>query len=159
MYLREGEQVMKVFHHHPAPFAKNVFKIILGTLPFFMILYLFSSTMSRSAIAWSNIVVVLIFILILIYHALVYWLDRLVVTNQRVIHIDWKYLTIRNEYETELNDIQDIHTKEKGVLAAFWIFDYGTFRLQTSSHEVTINFTEAPDPEGIRQFIYNIKPN
>lgn len=159
MDLREGEKVLKIYHHHPTPFVVDLLKIIAGSFPFFLMLYLFGPTMSTKVFVWSHIAVIILFILILIYQALVYWLDRLVITNQRVVHIDWKYLTIRDEYEAELNDVQDISTKEKGILSTFWVLDYGTFTLQTASHTSIIKFTEAPDPEGIRQFVYHIKPN
>lgn len=159
MELREGEKVLKIYHHHPTPFLKISGKIIIGILPFFFLLYLFGSTMSTKAYIIAHFVIIVIFLLILIYQALVYWLDRLIITTQRIIHIDWKYLTKRDEYEAELNDIQDISTKEKGVLSVFWMLDYGLFRLQTASHTSIIEFFNAPDPEGIRQFVYSIRPN
>ena len=159
MELREGEKILKIYHHHPTPFVVDLLKIVAGSFPFFLLLYLFGSTMSIKAYIIAHLIVIGLFTLILIYQALVYWLDRLVITSQRIIHVDWKYLTKRDEYEAELNDIQDISTKEKGILAVFWMLDYGTFTLQTASHTSIIEFTEAPDPEGIRQFIYSIKPN
>ena len=159
MDLRQGEQVLKVYHHHHTPFVWNVLKIILGTFPFFLLLYLFSPTMDTSTFVWAHIIIIAIFTLILIYHAIVYWLDKLVITNQRVIYINWTYLTVREEAETELTDIQDIHTKERGLLASLKFFDYGMFKLQTASHVSAITFENAPDPEGIRRFVYSIKPN
>ena len=55
--------------------------------------------------------------------------------------------------EALLYDIQDIHTQEKGVLSALYLFDYGVIRLETASSKTTIVFTEAPDPEGIKTFL------
>ncbi|MBT3865466.1 hypothetical protein HOF67_05580 [Candidatus Peregrinibacteria bacterium] len=159
MHLREGEQILKVFHHHPTPYVFNVVKIIIGIFPFFLLLYLFGPTMTDTAYMWGHVIIIGIFVLILKHYSLVYWLDRLIITNQRVIYVNWRYLTMRDEDETELNDIQDIHTKEKGLLAALWIFDYGVFKLQTASHITAITFDDAPDPEGIRHYIYHIKPN
>lgn len=159
MELREGEHILKTYHHHRTPFVFDLLKIIAGSFPFFLLLYLFGPTISSKAYFIAHIVIISIFVLILIYQSLIYWLDKLVITNQRVVHIDWKFLTIRKEYETELTDIQDIITREKGVLAVFRWLDYGTFRLQTASHASIIEFIDAPDPEGIRQFIYEHKPN
>jgi hypothetical protein len=115
--------------------------------------------MSTKAYVIAHIVIISIFTLLIIYQSLIYWLDKLVVTNHRAIFIDWKFLTIRKEYEAELRDIQDIRTKERGVLAVFRFLDYGTFAVQTASHVSIIEFIDAPNPEGIRQFIYSIKPN
>jgi hypothetical protein len=98
-----------------------------------------------------------LFALIIVYVALIYWLDKLIITNHRIIYIDWKYLTVRDESEALLNDIQDIQTEEKGILSTFAIFDYGLLRLDTASSYITIEFFQAPDPEGIRKFIYHVK--
>ena len=157
MLLREGERILKVYHHHPTPFVFDVLKAIAGAFPFFLLLFFFQGVLSTKWFVILNLVVLGLFSLVVTYLALIYWLDKLVVTNQRIVYIDWKYLTIRDESEALLSDIQDIQSEEKGILAAFWIFDYGTFRLDTASSYVTLEFIDAPNPEEIRQFIYHIK--
>jgi hypothetical protein len=87
---------------------------------------------------------------------LVFWLDRLIVTNKRLIFIDWRYLSIKSEYETELKDVQDITSIERGVFAILPIFDYGTIEIKTSSNQTTIIFKEAPNPNGIKKFIQSL---
>jgi len=157
MDLREGEQILKVYHHHPTPFVFDILKVILGAFPFFLLLFLFEPVFSLKWYVIAHISVFLLFSLVIVYVSLIYWLDKLIITNQRIMHIDWKYLTIRDESEALLDDIQDIQTEEKGILATFWIFDYGLVRLDTPSSYVTIEFIDAPDPEGIRKFIFHIK--
>ena len=157
MRLREGEQIVKVFHHHPTPFVFDVLKVILGSFPFFLLLFLFSPILS---VKWAVILYLMVFVLfalVLTYVALIYWLDKLIITNYRIIHIDWKYLTVRDEAEAFLKDIQDVQTEEKGILAKFWVFDYGLLRLDTPSSYVTIVFLDAPDPENIRKYIFSMK--
>lgn len=157
MQLREGEQIVKIFHHHPTPFVFDVLKVILGSFPFFLLLFLFSPILSLKWAVILYLMVFALFTLVLIYVALIYWLDKLIITNQRIIHIDWKYLTVRDESEAFLKDIQDVQTEEKGILSRFWIFDYGLLRLDTPSSYVTIEFLDAPDPENIRKHIFSMK--
>lgn len=157
MDLREGEQIMKVFHHHPTPFVLNIFKVIAATFPFFLLLFIFQEALPSRVNLTLHLIVITIFALVVTYMALIYWLDKLVITNQRAIYIDWKYLTVRDESEALLDDIQDIQTKEKGLLSYFYIFDYGTFTLETASSHVTLKFPDAPDPEGIRRYVYHIR--
>ncbi len=157
MDLREGEQILKVYHHHPTPFILDVLKVILGAFPFFLFLFMFESTMSTKAYIIAHLIVFFLFTLIMIYISLIYWLDKLIITSQRIIHIDWKYLTVRDEAEALLDDIQDVQTEERGFLAMFWVFDYGTLRLDTASSYVTMEFFDAPDPEGIRKYLYHVK--
>lgn len=157
MHLREGERILKIYRHHPTPFVLDIFKIIIGTFPFYLMLFLFQNVLSTGAYVLGHVLILGLFSLILIYLSLIYWLDKLVLTNYRVVHIDWKYLTVRNEAEAELDDIQDIHTEEKGILSFLWVFDYGALVLDTASAHVTLRFVDAPDPEQIRRFIYHLR--
>ncbi len=157
MHLRESEQIVKTFHHHPTPFAKGLIFMILGSFPFFLMVFFIADSLSTSATIITNLILFALFGLIIVHYALIYWLDRLIITSQRVIYVNWITLFNRDESEAELNDIQEIATKEKGIFSALRIFDYGEFRLETASTRTTILFDRAPDPEGIRQFLYEVK--
>lgn len=153
MRLQSGEEIIKIYHHHPFPFIIQIFKVIGASLPFFFMLYLFSQVMSYTAIIISILAIMTLFTIIIIYLALIYWLDKLVITNKRAVHIDWKVLSKRNEGEALLTDIQDVHTQEKGILSAIYLFDYGILRLETAASKATIIFTEAPNPESVKEFL------
>ena len=157
MNLREGEQILKIYHHHPTPFVFQILKVVLATSPFFFLLFILQSAFSTFAYVIAHLIVLAIFSLVVVYLSLIYWLDKLVITNLRVIHIDWKYLTVRDEAEGLLDDIQDILTAEKGLLSFFSFLDYGDIKIDTASSHVTLTFEHAPNPEGIRQFIYHIR--
>jgi hypothetical protein len=60
-----------------------------------------------------------------------------------------------------MSDIQDITTVEHGLFSAIPFFDYGSFKLDTASAKTILLFNQAPDPEGIKHFIYHlqIKPS
>ena len=153
MKLQSKERIIKTFHHHPFPFLIQIVKAIAASFPFFFLLYLVSPALSYNVIVIANLIIIGLFTLVIIYLALVYWLDKLIITNKRAIHVDWIFLSNRTEGEALLYDIQDIHTREKGLLSALYLFDYGVIRLETASSKTTITFTEAPDPEGIKSFM------
>lgn len=153
MQLQSGEKIIKIFHHHPFPFVVQIIKALGASLPLFFLLYLFSSAMKYEWIVISILLIMAVYTVIIVYLALIYWLDKLVVTNKRIVHIDWKLLSQRDEGEALLYDIQDVHSKEKGILSTFYLFDYGLIRLETAASKATIVFTEAPDPEGIKEFL------
>lgn len=157
MKLSEGEQILRIFHHHPTPFFFAISKVILGSFPFIFLIFLFKATMSDSVFLIANVVLLVIFSLVIIYVSLIYWLDKLVITNLRIVNVDWKYLTVRNEAEAMLVDIQDVLTYEKGWLSYFKAFDYGTLKLDTASSYTTLEFFNAPAPEEIRRFIYHVR--
>lgn len=153
VHLKEGEKIIKIYHHHPFPFAMQLIKTVAASVPFFFLLFLIKSVLTTQYFIIGILSIVTLFSLVIVYLALVYWLDRLVITNRRIIHIDWKFLTKRDSEQALLNDIQDIRTHEQGILASLYIFDYGIIRLETASSKTTIVFIEAPDPEGMKAFI------
>jgi uncharacterized membrane protein YdbT with pleckstrin-like domain len=159
MKLREGERVLKVYRHHPTPFVFQILKAMAAAFPFFLMLFFFQGGISTQLFLSLNLFVFLGFALLVVYLSLIYWLDSLVVTNFRIVNVDWKYLTIRDEAEAKLDDIQDILTSENGILAHFRIFDYGTIKIDTASSHVTLEFIDAPDPEEMRKFIYHVRHN
>jgi hypothetical protein len=157
MQLRAGEKVIRVFYHHYMPFIYRMVKVVLGSLPFFFIAYLFSPIMSMGTLYLVNIALIVFFILVVVYVSLIYWMDRVIITNQRVIYIDWKTLVLKNEVATNLEDVQDIFSKERGIISAIPCFNYGELRIQTASHIVAVVFEEAPNADGIKDFIYNVR--
>lgn len=156
MKLESEENIIKTFRHHSFPFAIKVLKILAVSFPFFFVASFFRGTLDIVEFVGLLATITTIFLLIIVYTGLIYYLDRLVVTNCRVVYIDWTSLFSRKESEAEFRDIQDIETKENGVLANLRIFDYGTIRIQTASTKITIIFNDANDPEGIKHFIYHL---
>ena len=157
MQLREGEEILKVYHHHPTPFIYQVIKVCFAAAPFYVALFALRAAFSIKWYIIFHLILFLILCVLITYLALIYWLDRLYVTNQRVVYVDYKYLTIKDDSAVYLKDIQDIQTKEHGLLSYFKFFDYGTFSLDTASSYIALTFEDAPNPESIRQFIYHIK--
>ena len=161
MHLQPEEQHVKTFYHHPMPLVIRIFGFAIVSAPFYFFASFFSTLLTREQLGITYAVITTVFLLIAVYDTVLYYLDRLIITNQRVLHVDWKSIFDRAEHEAELIDIQDIGTQEAGILSFLPIFDYGLFKLETASTKTTISFTNAPDPEGIKHFIYhlNVKPH
>jgi hypothetical protein len=156
MRLGPDEILLKTYYHHYTPYLVDLAKIFGAMLPFYFLLFLFREALTFKVLLIFNIFIVLLFGMVTLYVTLVYWLDKLVVTNKRLIYMDWKYLTIKTEYETEIKDIQDIISMERGFISMFAIFDYGTLEIKTSSNISAIVFEKAPNPNGIKKFIQHI---
>jgi hypothetical protein len=131
--------------------------MILAAVPFYVLLFALGGVLPANTILLLHLIIVIIFSLAVVYQTLVYWLDRLIITNKRVIFVDWKYLTKKSEHEAKIEDIQDVKTLERGILAKIPFLDYGIIEIRTSSNKTVIDFPEAPNPEGIRKFVYKIK--
>lgn len=160
MKLQKNEEVVKVYHHHPTARLFRALGVVIAGLPFFFVAWFFRDLFSPGQMMAIYFGVGLLNLAVLLYDSVLYYLDRLVVTNKRILYIDWNGAFSNTEHEAELIDIQDIETKEKGLIAILNIFDFGDFTLETASTHTTIHFPNAPDPEGIKHFIYHlsIKP-
>ncbi|MFA6917560.1 MAG: PH domain-containing protein [Candidatus Gracilibacteria bacterium] len=157
MHLREGEEILKTYRHHPTPFAFSVIKVVLSFAPFYLFVFFSNKFLPGDWYVILHLALFVLFAIVILYITLVYWLDKLVITNQRVIYINYIFLTVSEESQAFIGDVQDIITNEKGLLSYFRIFDYGTIRMETSASSVTILFDNAPDPESIRQYIFHIR--
>ncbi|MEK7529032.1 MAG: PH domain-containing protein [Patescibacteria group bacterium] len=155
MHLRESENIVRTIRRHLLPFFIDVFKILLAGTFFIVLIVWFGRSVSADFVIIALIVVAGICGFAFTHLFITYRLDRLVITNQRMVWVNWSSFFRKEEHELEFRDIQDIHTREKGILSYFRIFDYGLFQVETAASSVTINFEDAPDPEGIKQFIFD----
>lgn len=156
MLLQENECCLKTYHHHPITFVFKTINYIIVSLPIFFVASFFSGVLNMTQMIMVYLGITALFGLVLAYDLFFFYFDRLVITNRRVVHIDWSGAFRRTEHEAELNDIQDVGTDEAGILSALPIFDFGTFTLETASTKTTIIFRDAPDPERIKHFIYHL---
>jgi uncharacterized membrane protein YdbT with pleckstrin-like domain len=156
MLFQENECCVKTYHHHPFAFFVRAIDYMVVSLPFFFVASFFSGVLSATQMMVVYLVIAAVFAFLLIYSLFFFYFDRLVITNRRIVHIDWEGAFRRFEHEAELNDIQDVGTVETGILSAIPFFDFGTFTLETASKNTTIVFRDAPDPEAIKHFIYHL---
>lgn len=156
MHLDSDEKILKIYYHSLFPYLVSIAQLLAGTIPFFFLIYLIRASISFNQALIVYSFVLFLFSLIFIYITLIYWLDRLVITNKRVIFIDWKYLSSKIEAETELRDIQDIVSMENGIFSLLPLLDFGTVKIKSASNRTAITFPEAPDPNGIKKFLQTV---
>lgn len=74
-----------------------------------------------------------------------------IVTNKRIVDIDFKYLLYKEFSEAGLTKVQDITYTTGGLPAT--IFDYGHVLIQTASEIPNIDFAAVPHPARVVQII------
>ncbi len=156
MKLQPGENIIKIYHHDFLSFVFRSLKIWGATLPFFLLAYIFGQIMPVWMMVSTFAGIILLFALVNLYDFMMFYLDTLIITNQRLVHLDWISPFKYTENQAMLNDIQNIESEENGFLSRFPLFDYGLFRVETASTKTVISFDDAPDPEGIKFFVVNL---
>lgn len=157
MHLRDHETIRRIYRRHYFPYFLDVLKLLVASFPFFFVLYLIQDGVSFLVFSLIVTGIVLLFLIAFFYMTFIYWADKLVITNFRVVFIDWKLLNVNTENEAELKDIQDIHVRGKGILAFIPFLNYGTLTIATAASEVCVRFEYAPGPDTIKRFIFATK--
>ena len=99
--------------------------------------------------AWYLLVFGFIFTKFLNWYFNVY-----IVTNKRVMDIDFKGMLYRNISEAELSRVQDITHTQVGSTAV--LFNYGEIKIQTAAQYSDIEFGKVPNPSEIHKIIGQI---
>lgn len=73
------------------------------------------------------------------------------VTNKRIVDIDFSGLLYKNVAATTLALVQDVSYTQIGVIPAF--FDYGDVNVQTAGTLENFDFTAVPHPQRVVQII------
>lgn len=75
-----------------------------------------------------------------------YWYFNVyIVTDERVIDVDWYSVTQRKVSSTQIAKVQDVNASQGGVFAG--MFDYGNIQIQTAGTEENFEFTAVPHPQ------------
>lgn len=148
--MREGEVVLKIVKRHYTPLLFSKIKALIALSPLYFGVYLISSAISTEAMIISLSVLTFIASIGVTIALLDYILDKLVITNKRVVYVDWKSLLKVQEAELELRDIQNILTKQLGVLRKLKFFNYGTLEIESAASRTSILVLDCSDPDGAK---------
>ncbi len=77
-----------------------------------------------------------------------------IVTNERVVDIDFLYLLYKQFSQAELNKIQDISYRTGGIFAT--MFNYGHVSVQTAGEAPNLEFENVPRPDRVVQTIRSL---
>lgn len=83
-----------------------------------------------------------------------FYLDVLIVTNDRMVDIDQNSLFSRTVAEVDLYQIQDATSEIKGIFAT--LFNYGNVVIQTAGALPKFSLHNIPDPHGVRQRLLDL---
>jgi len=83
-----------------------------------------------------------------------WYFDVYLVTNLRILHVDFKVFTGQFVAEAALVNIEDVSTHIIGFLPSF--FNYGDVLVQTAAEKTKFNLVALPDPSWFRDVITDL---
>lgn len=88
------------------------------------------------------------------FHFLSYFFNVGIITNLRVVDVDFHAVIYKEVTEAKLIKVEDITAKTGGYVAS--LFDFGNVHIQTAGAELMIEFNNVPKPSQIVRLINNI---
>ena len=85
---------------------------------------------------------------------MLYFLNAVIITDQRVIQNNQKGFFNYDMIEIKLEKIQDISVKIVGPIATF--LDFGDLEIQTAGTQVKFHFNGLPQPQKIKDLIMDL---
>lgn len=89
-----------------------------------------------------------------LFHFLHWFFNIYIVTNERIIDIDFQYLLFKRFSQAELGRIQDITYASGGIFAT--VFRYGNVYVQTAAEVPNIEFLAVPRPDEVVERIRSL---
>lgn len=148
----KNEKIILVLRQHPVTllgrlailFAMILAPFIFNALPLgdlFPTKYVFALNLG-----WYMLVFGFILETFLIWFYSVY-----LITDERVIDVDFVSLLFKNVSTAKIDSIQDISSKTSGILAS--IVDYGTIYIQTAGEQRELQFENVPQPAKVSSLL------
>ncbi|PIP62996.1 hypothetical protein COW98_01000 [Candidatus Roizmanbacteria bacterium CG22_combo_CG10-13_8_21_14_all_35_9] len=146
-----GEKIILLLRAHPFTQLSWILYSVFSLILIFVVNIIISSFFAISQLFLLNCFMA-VFLLSFIWFNLLNWYFNVgIVTNRRVIDIDFYAVLYREITVARLDKIQDITVKSGGYFEAF--FNYGTIFIQTAGTEANIEFADIPRPAEVVQMI------
>jgi hypothetical protein len=149
----KGERVLLLLRRHPItqiPWVITAIGLIL--LPFFIgfgftFLSYFPGTYQMAIIiAWYG------FVFSFILESFLMWFfNAYIITDERVIDVDFYSLIYKNISAAKLDNIEDITATTGGSIRS--IFDFGTIKVQTAGTATEFEFEDVPHPAKVTKLL------
>lgn len=148
----DDEYVLLLLRKHPVTqLGKLIAIVMMLIVPLFFPEVSFYSALSNQ---FQTVIKLFWYLLTLGYtfeSFLTWFFNVYIVTDERIIDIDFLSLIYRNVSAAKLDKIEDITAVTSG--AAQSIFNYGTVHVQTAAEKTEFEFESVPHPTKVTQFL------
>lgn len=162
IHQKSYEHIVYMVRRHPITFAPTLifFLILLAVAPGVWLLLgkvapgLLTGSISYPLLTLLGSTYLLSIISFFFTNFVTFYLDMLIVTNDRLMSVRQQGLFSRTISELDLYKIQDITSEVHGAFAT--LFGYGTLTIQTAGAHEEFVIQNIPHPEQLRQAIMDL---
>ena len=155
--LDDDEKILLFLRRHLITNSPWIFKAILASLvPLLFLIFLsFFGVILPEDYTFTLVLFYYLMLLGYIFVQFISWFFNItLVTNQRVVDIDFSQLVFESVAATKLPQLEDVSYHQVGVLAS--VFDYGDVTVQTAGKASNFLFAQVPHPEKVVHLINNL---
>lgn len=155
-----GEEILLLLREHPVyNLPWMLLTVILFILPFFVLhpsffLVLFGVTFPQKFFTAVSLLWYLFSFAFAFEKFLVWYFKVGIVTNERIVDIDFYGLLHKQVVDASIAKIQDVSVKQGGIVATF--FDCGDVFVQTAGKVANIEFLRTPRPAWVADLIEDL---
>lgn len=147
----DGENIYLLLRSHP--FTQIGW--ILSSILFFILLFIFNF-FPQSFFNLGQTLIINLFFIVFIFsfiwiNVLNWYFNAGIVTNKKIIDIDFYSVIYKEITVAQLGKIEDITVKSGGFFGSY--FDYGSVFIQTAGSAVNVEFINVPHPSDVAQVI------
>lgn len=152
----EEEIILFMRPHFITNFGWIIISIMLFFAPFVIWPFLISTNALPFAVPVGYGIVMTMFWYVVVFGFVVtsflhWYFNIYIVTNQRIVDIDFVQLLYRKFSATNLHRIQDVRYTQAGFLRT--LFDYGHVYIQTAGASENFDFLDVPHPQNVVNLI------
>lgn len=146
------EELLLLVRKHPITNFKWVSVVVLMLIaPVFLASFPGFSLLPTRFQLMTGVLWYLVTVAIALEGFLNWYFDVFLVTDERIIDIDFINLIYKKISTAKIDDIQDVNLSAGGVLAS--LLEYGTVRIQTASEVPEFSIEHTPNPDELVKLV------
>lgn len=147
----KDEEVVLVLRAHPITQLPWVLASFFAFVILIILNFFFPSFFNGRQIVFANFLIVILILGYVWLNVLFYVFNVGIVSNKRIIDIDFYSILYRETTESRLSNVEDITSKQAGYFGSF--FHYGNVFVQTAGTQTNIEFLNIPRPAEVVKII------
>ncbi len=147
----KDESVILTLRAHPITQLPWIIASVFAFTILIFLNFFFPVFLNVRQIIFANFFIIVLILSYIWLNVLFYTFNVGIVTNKRIIDIDFSSILYRETTESRLSNIEDITSKQVGYFGSF--FHYGNVFVQTAGTYTNIEFLNIPEPAEVVEII------
>lgn len=154
-----GEQVILILRRHPITnFRWIATAILLSLVPLVVTMVdAFAPNFPARYVIMGAVVWELVVIGFVFEEFLRWFFNIYIITNRRIVDIDFYHLLYLEMSETDLSKIQDVSVANKGIMSS--VFNFGDIHIQTAAEKSLFEFISVKEADTVASVIRTLSQN